>query len=136
MFEPIEKGWVYFYQPFVDPNLIEEHYCKIGPDVDLLGRRDRWLAEDIELRRFGKFQLAHVEIPKEQRDKVSIGMSRTKHVYICCWSLLNIDFDPKKTIDKYYDQVLKGWKEVEFKALTNITTIWDRSDKLKGALVR
>lgn len=136
MFEPECTGYVYFYQPFLNPYKIEEHFCKIGPDVDLLGRKNRWLAEDIKLKRFGKCKLTHVEVPKEQQNRVFVGMSRTKQVYICCWSLLNTDFDPKKTIDRYYDQVLNGWEAVEAKTLTNIINIWDKSDKLKDALIR
>ena len=126
MFDPIEEDWVYFYQPLIDPNVIEEHYCKIGPDVDLLGRIDRWIAEDTNGKRFGVSNLFHVDIPNSPGDEIYIGMAGCDKVYITSWDYNKAQFNSKYLLLRHYSDIIVSnteWKlyldrvskEIDFK---------------------
>ena len=88
MFKPERKAWVYFQQPLYGKE-IEKHYCKIGPDVDLLGRTDRWLAEPINPEeRFGRGKFFRVEIPNLKSKKYfNVSMYPSPATYMTSFTL-------------------------------------------------
>ena len=88
MFKPERKAWVYFYQP-VYKNVIEKHYCNIGPDVDFIGRTNRWIAEPVDkTERFGKGKLFRVEIPNlKSKRYFNISMYPSKATYMTSFTL-------------------------------------------------
>lgn len=88
MFKPERKAHVYFREPFYSEQ-IEIHWCKIGPDVDLLGRTNRWIAEPIDFNeRFGRNNLFRVEVPRPGSGK------HIKIVHDYCISMYNTSFTP------------------------------------------
>lgn len=106
MFEPEERAYVYFYQPLITPEVIEEHHCKIGPDVDLLGRINRWLAEDLDGKRFGVFNLFHVDIPNSPGNEIYIGMSGCDKVYMTSWDYNKAQFNSKYLLFRHYSDTI------------------------------
>ena len=83
MFKPERKAWVYFYQPMYS-SIVEKHYCYIGPDVDLLGRTNRWLGEPVNKdERFGKDNFFRVEVPNlKSKRYFNISMYPSKASYM------------------------------------------------------
>ena len=88
MFKPERKAWVYFLQPFYSKK-VEKHYCKIGPDVDFLGRTNRWICEPVDIsERFGKDEFFRVEVPNLKNKRYfNVSMYPSKATYITSFTL-------------------------------------------------